>query len=188
MYEDLKIVVWPDPRLKRPSKPVETFDRALKELAARMLELMRAAKGVGLAAPQVGMNLRLFVMNPTGEPADDRVYVNPVLTDGDGEEEAEEGCLSLPEIHANVVRFKQMKMSALDLDGRPVEEAASGFVPRVWQHEFDHLNGTLLTDRMGPVARMAARRALKDLEERYQEENPKSEIRNSKQAQSSKPK
>src|SRR5262245_61955775 len=135
MYEDLKIVVWPDPRLKRISKLVERFDPSLKELAARMFQLMREAKGVGLAAPQVGHNIRLVVMNPTGEPNDDRVYVNPVLTDGEGEEEAEEGCLSLPDIHTKVVRFKQMKMTAQDLDGKPIEEAASGFVPRIWQHE-----------------------------------------------------
>jgi peptide deformylase len=171
MYEELKIVLWPDPRLKKLSKPVQWFDPALKELAARMFQLMRDAKGVGLAAPQVGHNIRLFVMNPTGEPQDDRVYVNPILSDGEGEDEAEEGCLSLPEIHAKVVRFKQMKMTAQSLDGQPIEEAASGFVPRVWQHELDHLNGTLLTDRMGPVARMAARRALKDLEDRYRDEH-----------------
>ena len=171
MYEDLKIILWPDPRLKKMSKSVESFDPELKQLAERMFELMREAKGVGLAAPQVGKNIRLFVMNPTGEPNDDRVYVNPSLTEGEGEEEAEEGCLSLPNIHANVVRYKQMKMTAQDLDGRPIEEAATGFVPRVWQHEFDHLNGTMLTDRMGPVARMAARRTLKELEERYREEN-----------------
>lgn len=182
MYEDLQIVFWPDPRLKRMSKPVETFDPELKALAARMFELMREAKGVGLAAPQVGKNIRLFVMNATGEPADDRVYVNPVLTEGEGEEELEEGCLSLPDVHANVVRFKQMKMAAQDLGGQAVEEAAAGFVARVWQHEFDHLNGTMLTDRMGPVARMAARRTLKELEEKYREGNPKPQIRNPKQA------
>jgi peptide deformylase len=171
MYDDLKIILWPDPRLKKVSKPVEQFDAPLKELAARMFHLMREAKGVGLAAPQVGINVRLFVINPTGEPQDDRVYVNPVLSDGDGDEEAEEGCLSLPDIHTKVVRFKQMKMAAQDLDGNPFEEAASGFVPRIWQHEFDHLNGTLLTDRMGAVARMAARRTLKELEEKYAEEH-----------------
>ena len=167
MYEDLKIILWPDPRLKKVSKPVETFDPTLKALAARMFELMRAAKGVGLAAPQVGQNVRLFVMNATGEPADDRVYVNPMLTDGEGEDELEEGCLSLPDIHVNVVRFKQMKMTAQDLDGRPFEEAASGFPVRVWQHEFDHLNGTLITDRMGAVAKMAARKTLREMEEKY---------------------
>lgn len=171
MYEDLKIVLWPDPRLKKVSKPVETFDASLKELTVRMFQLMREAKGVGLAAPQVGQNIRLFVMNATGEPQDDRVYVNPVLTEGDGDEEAEEGCLSLPDIHTNVVRFKQMKMSARDLDGNRVEETAEGFVSRVWQHEFDHLNGTLLLDRMGPVARMAARKTLKELEDRYRDEH-----------------
>jgi peptide deformylase len=171
MYEDLKIVLWPDPRLKKVSKPVEMFDPSLKELAVKMFQLMREAKGVGLAAPQVGQNIRLFVMNPTGEPQDDRVYVNPVLTDGDGDEEDEEGCLSLPDIRTNVVRFKQMKMTAKDLDGNPIEETAEGFIPRVWQHEFDHLNGTLLLDRMGPVARMAARKTLKELEDRYRDEH-----------------
>jgi peptide deformylase len=95
------------------------------------------------------------------------VYVNPVLSNGEGEEEDEEGCLSLPEIHTKVVRFRDLTMSAQDLNGNAIEEAGSGFVTRVWQHEYDHLNGTLLTDRMGPVARMAARRTLKDLEEKY---------------------
>ena len=174
MHQDLKIIHWPDPRLKKISKPVDAFEPALKELAARMFELMREAKGVGLAAPQVGLNIRLFVMNPSGEPQDDRVYVNPVLSDGEGEEEDEEGCLSLPEIHAKIVRFKKMKMSARDLDGNAIEESADGFVARVWQHEFDHLNGTLLTDRMGAVAKMAARRTLKELEDKYRAENPKS--------------
>src|SRR5687767_12870062 len=155
MFEELKIILYPDPRLKKMSQPVEVFDESLRLLAARMLELMREAKGVGLAAPQVGQNLRLFVMNPTGEPGADRIYVNPVLTEAEGEEESEEGCLSLPGIHVNVVRSKQVRMQAQDLDGKPINEVASGFVSRVWQHETDHLNGTMLTDRMGPVARMA---------------------------------
>jgi peptide deformylase len=177
MYEQLKIILWPDPRLKKVSKPVETFDASLKELADRMFQLMREAKGVGLAAPQVGRNIRLFVMNATGESQDDRVYVNPVLGDGNGEEDGEEGCLSLPDIRINVLRLKELRMQAQDLDGRPIEEAANGFVARIWQHEFDHLNGTLLLDRMGPVARMAARRTLKDLEERFREEHPEVKAR-----------
>ena len=173
MLEDLKIIFYPDPRLKKLSEPVKVFDESLRALAGRMLELMREAKGVGLAAPQVGLNLRLFVMNPTGEPGNDRVYVNPVLSDGDGgEEEAEEGCLSLPGIHINVVRSKQMRMNAFDLDGKPIEESATGFIPRVWQHETDHLNGTMLTDRMGPVARMTHRRVLNELKEQYEALNP----------------
>jgi peptide deformylase len=173
MFEDLKIIFYPDPRLKKMSEPVKVFDESLRALAARMLELMREARGVGLAAPQVGQNIRLFVMNPTGEPGNDHVYVNPVLTDADGgEEEAEEGCLSLPGIHVNVVRSKHMRMNAYDLDGNPIEEVATGFIPRVWQHETDHLNGTMLTDRMGPVARMTHRRVLSELKEQYDAANP----------------
>jgi peptide deformylase len=170
--EPLKIIFWPDPRLKRLSQPVKIFDEKLRELAAAMLELMRAEKGVGLAAPQVGRNFRLFVMNATGEPGDDRIYVNPELFDADGEETGEEGCLSLPEIRIDVVRSKTLRIAAYGLDGKPFEQTATGFPARVWQHEFDHLNGTLLVDRMGPVARMANRWLLKNLEERYEKEHP----------------
>lgn len=167
MYEDLHIIKWPDPRLKRASAPVTTFDADLKALADRMFVLMREAKGVGLAAPQVGVNIRLFVMNATGQPADDRVYVNPVLTDGSGSEEDEEGCLSLPTIYIQVVRDATLTMTAQDAEGNNVQETATGFVARVWQHETDHLNGVLLTDRMGPVAKMTFRKKLKELEEDY---------------------
>jgi len=173
MSNELKIILYPDPRLKKMTQPVTHFDAGLRDLVVGMLRLMRDAKGVGLAAPQVGKNMRLFVMNPTGEAGDDRVYINPVLTEGDGQDEAEEGCLSLPDIHVKVVRNKFMKMQARDLEGNAIEETASGFIARVWQHEFDHLNGILLTDRMGPVAKMANRKKLKDLEDRYRREHGK---------------
>ena len=169
MSEPLSIVLYPDPRLKRMSQPVTQFDLDLRDLAGQMLQLMREAKGVGLAAPQIGKNIRLFVMNPTGEAGDDHVYVNPVLSDADGQEEAEEGCLSLPDIHVKVVRNKRITIRAQDLEGVAFEQTATGFIPRVWQHEFDHLNGILLTDRMGPVAKMSNRKKLKDLEERYRD-------------------
>jgi peptide deformylase len=172
MYEDLKIILWPDPRLKSSSRPVTQFDENLKALAARMLELMRQAKGVGLAAPQVGENVRLFVMNPTGDPKDEQVYVNPELTEASGSEEAEEGCLSLPGINVNIVRDKSLRMKAKDLDGNPIEQTASGYIARIWQHEFDHLNGILLTDRMGSVAKLTNRKTFKELEERYAAEHP----------------
>jgi peptide deformylase len=170
MYEDLKIVLWPDPRLKRVSEPVVKFDENLRALAGRMFELMREFHGVGLAAPQVGHNVRLFVLNATQNPEDDRVYVNPELSEADGEEEDEEGCLSLPKIKALIPRSKTMKMNAFDLEGKPFEQIETGYVARIWQHEFDHLNGTLLLDRMGPSPRMLARKLLKDLEEKYLEE------------------
>jgi len=171
MYEDLKIIYYPDPRLKKASKPLETIDESIKGLAARMFELMREHKGVGLAAPQVGQNLRLFVMNHTGEPGDDRVYINPQLVEAEGSDEGEEGCLSLPGINAQIVRDKTLRILATDLSGNAVDQKASGYQARVWQHEFDHLNGTLITDRMGAVAKMAARKKLKEMEEKYAEEH-----------------
>ena len=167
MYDELKIIHYPDPRLKKTSAPVQEFSPALKELAAKMLQLMREAHGVGLAAPQVGHNVRIFVMNHTGEPADDHVYVNPQLLEAEGSEEGEEGCLSLPGINANIVRDKTIRIVATDLEGKPIDEKATGYLARVWQHEFDHLNGTLITDRMGTVAKMAAKKTLKELEEEY---------------------
>jgi peptide deformylase len=194
MYEELKIILWPDPRLKKQSQPVVEFDGRLAALADRMFELMRAAKGVGLAAPQVGQSVRMFIMNPTGDPKDDLVYVNPELTDASGSDEAEEGCLSLPGINVNIVRDKDVRMRAKDLQGNPIEQIASGYVARIWQHEFDHLNGIMLTDRMGSVAKLTNRRTLKELEEKYAEEhpagktNPKSEARNPKQGAGSKKK
>jgi peptide deformylase len=168
MYEDLKIIVWPDPRLRKVSSPVEAFDESIKGLADRMFQLMREHRGVGLAAPQVGINLRLFVMNATGNPEDDAIYVNPVLTEAEGEEEGDEGCLSLPNINVNVWRAKKIHMDAADVQGQKIAQDANGYIARVWQHEYDHLNGTLLTDRMGPVAKLANRKILRDLEEQYE--------------------
>lgn len=167
MYEDLAILHYPDPRLRKPSKPIESFDPQLRALAERMIQLMRQAKGVGLAAPQVGQNIRLFVMNSTGDAKDDRVFVNPELTEAEGSEESEEGCLSLPGINANIVRDKTIRLRAKDLEGREIDEKQTGYIARIWQHEFDHLNGTLIIDRMGTVAKMAAKKTLKELEDKY---------------------
>ena len=172
MAEELNIIHWPDPRLLKVSQPVTEFTPALREFAFRMLELMRQAKGVGLAAPQVGKNIRMFVMNPTGEPGDDRVYVNPVLSDPEADEDAEEGCLSLPNITSQINRSKAMRMQAQDLEGKSFEQTESGFVARVWQHEFDHLNGILIIDRMGVVDKLKYRKTLRELQEKYEEEHP----------------
>lgn len=167
MYDNLKIIFYPDPRLKKASTPVDVFDADLKALTDRMFELMRQARGVGLAAPQVGINKRLFVMNPTGKPEDDRVVINPILTEAEGEATAEEGCLSLPDIHVDVDRFETLKLTAQDVTGKKYEDMETGFIARIWQHETDHLNGVLLIDRMGFVQRAANRRKLKALEEQF---------------------
>ena len=164
MHEDLKIIHYPDPRLKKVSVDVSHFGDDLRSLADRMLVLMRQAKGVGLAAPQVGVNQKLFVMNHSGEEGDDRIYVNPRLTLLDGETVAEEGCLSLPEIHIDVIRADKVHIEAQTLDGEPITLERDGFEARVWQHEVDHLLGVMLTDRMSFTDKMKHRKRLKSLE------------------------
>lgn len=161
---DLSILLYPDPRLRKAAEPVTVFDDALKTLVARMFELMRQEQGVGLAAPQVGISLRLFVANATGKPEDDLVAVNPTLQDAEGTEAGEEGCLSLPKIRAEIDRFETLTLKAHDIDGRPYQLTATGFEPRIWQHEFDHLNGVMIIDRMPFTAKMAARKQLRQLE------------------------
>ncbi|MGD0387714.1 MAG: peptide deformylase [Tepidisphaeraceae bacterium] len=180
MYEDLRILLYPDPRLRKISVEVRRFDEGLSALAKRMFELMREAKGVGLAAPQVGHGVRLFVVNPTGKPEDDRVYVNPVVSDAEGEETSQEGCLSLPGINVEVTRPKAAKLRAKDLAGNPVEQTETGYVARIWQHELDHLNGVLIVDRAGPTAKMESRKILKELEEKYNTEKAEEERRKSR--------
>jgi len=173
MTSALKIILYPDPRLKKISAPVTEFDESLQDLTRQMFEMMREAKGVGLAAPQVGRNIRLFIMNHDQDPAHDRVYINPLLSDADGDEEDEEGCLSLPKVNINVFRSKSIKIQAQDVNGQPFEQIETGYIARIWQHETDHLNGIMLTDRMGPVAKMTYRKILRELEERYAETQPR---------------
>ena len=161
----LRIVTWPDPALMRRAAPVAEPDvPAAGRIAARMIELMHEASGVGLAAPQVGLSVRLFVANWTQEPGDDHVFINPTLRDPSRKSEsAEEGCLSLPELRIEVRRPAGIEIEALDAAGEPVTLQSDGFAARVWQHEFDHLDGVLITDRMGAVDRLANRSALRAL-------------------------
>lgn len=167
-YSELRIIHYPDPRLRAACTPVETFDEDLAALAARMLQLMKAAPGVGLAAPQVGITRRMFVMHPLGDDAVDEVFVNPVIEGLDGAREAEEGCLSLPEVFVKVRRFTRCRITAQDLEGKPVSRVGEDLIARIWQHETDHLDGKLILDRMGPADRIANRKVLRELEARYQ--------------------
>jgi peptide deformylase len=165
--ERLYIVHYPDARLRKVSAPVAEFGPELEALVQRMLALMETGKGVGLAAPQVGVNRRLFVMNPTGEPQDVRVLVNPAIHDPRGSVEAEEGCLSLPGVNVQVRRAQRCRVTAQDVHGQPLELELEDLPARVVQHETDHLNGVLIIDRMGPTDRIATRKTLRALEETH---------------------
>ena len=163
----LGIIHYPDPRLREVCTPLEKVDSDVARLAEKMFSLMFPARGVGLAAPQVGVTVRLFVASPTFDAADRRVYVNPEIISLEGKQENEEGCLSLPGISCKVRRAAVVAIRATNLDGEQFEETAEELAARVFQHEMDHLNGKLLVDRMGSVARLANRKALRLLEEEF---------------------
>ncbi len=163
----LGIVFYPDPVLLRAAAPVTVFDDGLRTLAGRMLELMREAKGVGLAAPQVGEGIRLFVCNAVGEPGHDLAFVNPRFVELTGSDDHEEGCLSIPGVTVNVRRATSVVMEAFDLEGRPVRAEATDLPARIWQHEVDHLDGRLIIDRMSSSDEVANRRAIKQLRDDF---------------------
>lgn len=129
-----------------------------------MIEVMYEAEGVGLAAPQVGASIRLFVADPReGDALDPVVFINPTLElEGDWISE-EEGCLSIPDVRVHVRRPTVSTIRAFDLDGNPFELQSDTLAARVWQHETDHLDGVLIIDRMSPLDRLATRKALKEL-------------------------
>jgi peptide deformylase len=165
-----RIVLYPDPHLRRKCAPVQTFDDRLAALAGQMLMLMKSSHGVGLAGPQVGVCERIFVCNPTGQPDDDRVYINPELTDLTGSVEAEEGCLSIPEVRVMVRRARQCTLRATDLAGRPIQLTGEDLIARIWQHEIDHLDGRLIIDRMSATDKIASKKQLAQLEADYRKQ------------------
>jgi peptide deformylase len=163
----LPIRIYPDPVLRTKCRDVTEFDAALRKLAADMVETMHAAPGVGLAAPQVGVDLRLSVIDlSVGEdPKQVFIIVNPEVADREGSEVAEEGCLSLPGITDKVERPTRVRVRALDLKGKPVEIEAEDWLARAFCHEIDHLNGVLFTDYLRGLRKERARRQLKRLAE-----------------------
>jgi len=165
--DKLRIVHYPDPVLRRVCTTVERFDDSLRQVLERMFTLMRTGKGVGLAAPQVGLDLRLFVCNHTGEPGDNLACINPEILDLDGAVEMEEGCLSLPNVSVAVRRGQKARIRAYDIEGRQFEREATDLLARIWQHESDHLDGRLILDYMSEASRIANRRAIKQLEDDY---------------------
>ncbi len=165
--QSLRIVLYPDPVLKKKAAAVTEFTAGVKAAALRMLELMHEAKGVGLAAPQVGLSLRLFVCNVTGEPQDDLICINPVLTDLNGGEEKPEGCLSIPEVTVAMRRATHARLEACDVEGKPFRMEGTDLMARAWQHEADHLDGRLIVDNMSEADQIANRRALKQLRDQY---------------------
>jgi peptide deformylase len=152
-----EIVQFPDPRLKQVAKPITEVDDALRELARDMIDVMYDEPGIGLAAPQVGAGVRMFVIDT--EWSDDevgknpRVVLNPEISDREGTITWEEGCLSVPDYTANVDRNAKITLRGSDLDGNPIEETVEGLRAVCVQHEVDHLDGILFIDRISRLKR-----------------------------------
>ncbi len=162
----LPIRIYPDPVLREVCPRVTDFGgAALRQLARDMVETMHAAPGVGLAAPQVGLTVRLAVVDLTvgKEPEELRVLVNPEVLEPEGKEVEEEGCLSIPGLLDKVERPARVRVRAQDVDGTPFELVAEGWLARAVCHEVDHLDGVLFTDRLRGLRRERAKRQLRRL-------------------------
>lgn len=173
----LQIRTFGDPILRSPALPVVEFGERLRRLAADMRETMRAAPGVGLAAPQVGVPRRLFTFD-AGEDGEAGAFANPEIVHRSEEtQEGEEGCLSVPGVYFPVVRAMRVRVRAQDLDGAWVEVEAEGLLARIFQHEIDHLDGVLFVDRLSEEHRREAMRLLREMELGLVPEPPRPGVR-----------
>lgn len=152
----MQIVTYPHPTLRHKSLPIRRVDADLRKLVGTMFDLMYAARGVGLAANQVDLPIRLFIVNLEAKAGagEELVFINPVISRAKGLEEKEEGCLSLPELYGPVKRPKQVRVNAYGLDGQEFQADLTGLFARVVQHELDHLDGVLFVDRMSETNRL----------------------------------
>jgi peptide deformylase len=166
----VQIVKFPHPTLRHISKPLRRVDGGLKKMVREMFDLMYEYEGIGLAANQVDLPYRLFVMNLACDPDakdEEHVFINPVITSRKGSAEDREGCLSFPAIYAPVTRPEKIVVNAYALDGREFTYALDGLYARAVQHETDHLDGVVFIDRLSPANRLAIKDDLAALEREF---------------------
>jgi peptide deformylase len=157
------ILQYPDKRLRTPGVPVADFGDAFQALLDDMAETMYAAPGVGLAAPQIGVSQRVFIVDTAtddDEPSDLRVFVNPEILERHGEIYFEEGCLSFPGVREEIERAERVRVRAMDRHGKPFEIEADGLLAVAIQHENDHLEGKLMIDHLSVLKRRMVHRSM----------------------------
>jgi len=181
--QEIRVLYYPDPRLRRPARPVERITPELRAFIPALFEAMHRARGIGLAGPQVGFAHRVVVASiaqePEGEPKEE-VYLNPNIRTEVGTVREEEGCLSLPGLYAAVSRSREVTVEYTSLEGEVRDLTVSGLHAKLFQHEIDHLDGILMIDRMSPAELRHWAPLLRELEEdfaadRIPEARPRSE-------------
>lgn len=166
----LEIVKYPHPALRYAARPVEQIDDALRSTVRAMFELMYEARGIGLAANQVALPFRFFILNLTADPDEkdqEQVFINPEIVKRHSSHEGEEGCLSLPGLYAKVRRPRRIRVRAYDLQGNLVEQDIDELFGRAVQHETDHLDGKLFIDYLEPMALRSAEEKIREFERAY---------------------
>lgn len=166
----MEIVHYPHPALRWKSSDITRIDDQLRGIVRQMFDLMYEAKGIGLAANQVALPLRVFIMNPAADPEEkdsEMVFINPEIVSRKGSELGEEGCLSLPEVYSEVRRAKEIVVEAYDLDGQGFELTIDELPARVIQHETDHLDGVMFTDRVSETSQKQLEPVLADFDAVY---------------------
>jgi peptide deformylase len=166
----LEIVKYPHPALRYTSRPVQQIDDALRSTIRAMFNLMYESRGIGLAANQVALPFRFFILNLTADPEkkdQEQVFINPEIVKRHSATEDEEGCLSLPGLYSKVRRARRIRVRAYDLEGNLVEHDIGDLFSRAVQHETDHLDGKLFIDYLEPLALRAAEEKIREFERTY---------------------
>jgi peptide deformylase len=175
----LQVIQYPHPTLRHKSKPLKRVDAELRQIVREMFDLMYEHKGIGLAANQVDLPYRLFVINLESDPKatdEEHVFINPVLSNRKGSAEAEEGCLSLPGLYGDVRRPEHVRLNAYNLSGEEVTLDLDDLFARAVQHEIDHLDGVLFIDHLTPTSEAKARTAIQDFELEFANRRERGEI------------
>ena len=168
--EKCRITHYPADVLAKRASPIEQIDDNIRQLINKMTDIMLENKGVGLAAPQIGVPVRLFIVSLNGTKEDVKVYINPTVTPLGELDAVEEGCLSVPGVYTKIRRYKECRVVATDLDGNEFTKEAKGLYARCLQHEYDHIEGMTIADRMGPAAKIVHRKQLKKLTENHKKD------------------
>jgi peptide deformylase len=165
-----EILKYPDPRLREVAAPVADVNDELRALLDDMAETMYSSNGCGLAANQIGVDKRVFVVDCAGEnePSQLMAFINPEIVETDGSQTWEEGCLSFPGVSEEIKRAERVKVRALDRNGKPFELEADGLLAVAIQHELDHLNGVLMVDKLSALKRRMMGRKLAKAKQQHE--------------------